>query len=128
MKSSVIAMKLAEILRCLHQDLWLPATSPGYKRSTEWVMVVASCNTLRNHEPKFSYTRTSKNPVLLYYSFNSTVSFVFVSQKSIQFFKRTNKFSWIYESNFVTKESLTYFGHSCSHHEDGENKNTYTTF
>jgi len=49
-------------------------------------MIVASCNTLRNHKLKFSYTRTSKNPVLLYYSFNCTVNFVFVSQK--------RKWSW----------------------------------
>jgi len=35
MKSSVIVMKLAEILRCLHQKLWLPSTFPGYKRSKE---------------------------------------------------------------------------------------------
>jgi hypothetical protein len=34
MKSSVIVMKLAEILKCLHQKLWLPAIS-GYKINKE---------------------------------------------------------------------------------------------
>jgi hypothetical protein len=89
MKSSVTVMKLAEILRCLHQKLWLSATFPGCKGSKAWVMIVASCNTLRNRKLNFPYTRTSKNPVLLwvYYSFNGIVSFVLIAKRVYNFLK-----------------------------------------
>jgi len=51
------------------------------------VTIVASCNTVRNHKLKFSYTRTSKKPTLLYYSFNSTVNFVFIAKRVYNFLK-----------------------------------------
>lgn len=33
--SSVIVLKVAKILKCLHLKLWLPAPAPGYKRNKE---------------------------------------------------------------------------------------------
>jgi hypothetical protein len=37
--------------------------------------------------------------------------------------KRTNKWTWIYECNFITLSSPTWFGHSCGHLQGKDNKN-----